>query len=159
MVVKCRTSRRHARHDHEGCLPRKREAGKTKERGPTPAAAVYLITASRASTTQANHCSLLAMYLHITPPTTPHVPECPAIARLSPQGDFNSTTTDSSGDIHYSSSLSSPINTSLTREPGEPVCLCGTRPEVTTEDVSCRIHRSMNPAHSYYSFLLLFSVL
>ena len=77
----------------------------------------------------------LKMYLHN--PQVAHVPDCPTaaantVARLSPDSD-------PSGDIHYSSSLSSPVNSSLTGDPGdpgEPICLCGPAPVLDfTQDV------------------------
>ena len=57
------------------------------------------------------------------------MPDCPTaaaniVARLSPDSN-------PSGDIHYSSELSSPVNSSLTGDPGdpgEPICLCGPAP-------------------------------
>jgi hypothetical protein len=93
---------------------------------------------------------LLDMYLHTSQAT--HVPDCPAattVARLSPDSDLT-------GDIHYSSTLSSPLNysnSSLTGDPGEPICLCASRaeprPAFTHEEVS-RAHHVGRPTNTAY---------
>jgi len=81
-------------------------------------------------------------------PQATHVPECPA---TSPPINDSSPTTDSSGDTHYPSSLSSPGNTSLTGDSGEPICLGGPRQDFT-QVVSRRIGRLVNLLIPHHSF-------